>query len=99
MRRVPPLLFWEGETRAALLVRWAERDPPDRAHGHDELLRAAVGTVDDEREESVARVARERPKQETLAVAELDLDAAALRGVCGRVPLDLPVDALDEVVE
>src|SRR6266498_1524231 len=91
----PFLLLGKRESRSTILVGRAERDPADGAHRDDQLLTADDG----QREEAVAGLAREGLQCEPLPVAKLDLDVGALRTVRGRVPLDLAMDARDEVVE
>src|ERR671931_676218 len=55
--------------------------------------------MDGERQEPVARLARERAQGQPLAVAELDLYVRLIGRVRRRVALDLPEHAGDEVVE
>src|SRR6266498_1821784 len=66
----PFLLLGKRESRSTILVGRAERDPADRAHRDDQLLTF----VDGQREEAVARLAREGLQPEPLSVGQFDLD-------------------------
>src|SRR4051794_6076729 len=71
MRRVLALfLFWQGEARATILVCRAERDAANRAYRDDQLLRVRV-PLHGQREEPVARLARDRLESQPFAATEL----------------------------